>query len=112
MTMLSDKQIELLEEKGFRRWLGGGTDRLYISPLDAGLECACYKSGRSATWRGKPVPAAKAKEIILDGQYSYIDLESGEICSRSSEMRELMALLLEGVRVICPAPEAEAMEER
>lgn len=104
MTMLTEKQIELLEEKGFRRWLSGGTDRLYISPMAAGLKCACYTSGRvrSATWRGEHITATKAKAIILDGQRSYIDLETGAIHSASPEMRERIAEMVEIAQDIYP----------
>ena len=79
--MLSEAKIKELEEKGFKRWIKGNLDRLYINAAQLGLVCSYYKTGNvsSATFNGNSISNCEARR--MKGSKTFIDVKTGKVYS-------------------------------
>ena len=91
---MNEEKINKLINKGFKRWVKGNYDRLYINAYELGLECDYYNTGniRSASFRGKSLSNSRARKM----KYSktYIDVKTGNIYSDMDELKEAVEEIL------------------
>lgn len=79
MSKLNENTIAAYEAMGFKRWIKGSMDRLYINVTRLGLEVDYYKTGNvsSATWQGESISNADARRLL--GSKVYVDVNTGEL---------------------------------
>lgn len=91
---LTEKQIEILESKGFNRWTKYGKDRLYFDLEKAGLmKVSRYKTGNisSAYYKGEKIANSQASRLL--SVKVWLDLNENGRCytSSNSENSEIVA---------------------
>ena len=86
--MLENTMIKRLEEKGFKRWVKGDMDRLYINATDMGLDIGRYKTGNIsyAAWDGETISHAEGARLL--GAKTYIDVKTGKLHADKDILRE------------------------
>ena len=91
--MLSEAKIKELEGKGFKRWIKGNLDRLYINAAQLGLVCSYYKTGNvsSATFNGNSVSNCEARR--MKGSKTFIDVKTGKVYSDNDLLEKVAAEL-------------------
>ncbi len=83
---MTDKMIEKLEAKGFKRWTKNGHDRLYANATSFGLVCEYYKTGnvKNAEFNGESISNCCARRLM--SAKIYIDIADGKIYGGSESM--------------------------
>lgn len=75
------ERIEELEQCGFKRWIKGNLDRLYINAAQLGLVCTYYKSGNisNAYFQGYSISNCEARR--MKAAKTFIDVKTGIVYS-------------------------------
>lgn len=89
-TRITDKQIEALQNIGFRRWTKYGKDRLYANAEAIGLELDYYNTGNisNAIMNGEQISNCQARKILSKIDGGYIDVATGKVCCYCISGRE------------------------
>lgn len=88
-------KIQKFEAAGFKRWIKGDMDRLYINAETLGLEYSCYKTGNisSSSFRGESISHRKAGEML--NAKIWVDVKTGKLMSKYAS-----ELLLDAAQVL------------
>lgn len=78
---MTQKMIEALEAKGFKRWQKGSYDRLYAEATVLGLKVERYNTGNifSAEFQGEKISNSEARRVLATK--TYIDVTTGKVYS-------------------------------
>lgn len=108
---MTEKMIEKLEAKGFKRWTKGSMDRLYINAEDLGLDCGYYNSGNisSATFKGERISNSEAYR--LGAAKTYIDVATGKLVGTKETLTAAAQEIIDEVTAEIEAEEKAAEEE-
>lgn len=81
---LSEKQIKVLEDKGFNRWTKYGKDRLYFDMVKAGfMEVSYYKSGFISYSKLQEEEISHSFAGQLLGVKVWVDVQTGKLQSKA-----------------------------
>ena len=77
--MMDAKQIEKLEDAGFKRWTKNGMDRLYIDTSKLGLECDFKRDHEPCLgdWQGVRQSKADTRRIYFSKVW--VDVKDGSL---------------------------------
>lgn len=101
--MLTEKQIELLEKQGAKRWIKGDYDRLYVNGWNLPGVTTNWKKGgkKTVTINGEELSYTKSAIFGSFGAKNYIDVKTGEVFT-SSDDRYYSEFILEALRSMIP----------
>lgn len=93
---MTEQRIAELEAKGFKRWIKGTYDRLYINASVLGLVCDYYKTGNIsyAEFNGEKISNAEAYR--MKSAKTFVDVKTGTIYSNNKYLKETAEVLLKG----------------
>ena len=91
--MVTEERITELEKLGFKRWMKGNLDRLYINAAQLGLVCDYYNTGniKSAEFNGESISNCQARR--MKAAKTFIDVKTGKVHSDSYTLEQAAAKL-------------------
>ena len=91
---MTQEGIDLLLQKGFKRWTKNGKDRLYINASQLGLECEYYHTGniKNAEFRGEHISNSQAYRY--KAAKTYVELGPDRLVSDYPELEDAAAELI------------------
>ena len=94
--IFTNEKIMQLEGKGFKRWVKGNLDRLYINAAQLGLICTYYNSGNisSAEFNGRSISNSEARR--MKSAKTFVDVKTGKVYSDNALLREATEHLMKG----------------
>lgn len=90
---MTEQRIRELERLGFKRWMKGNLDRLYINAVQLGLNCEYYKTGniKYAEFQGHEISNCEARR--MKGAKTYIDLKTEKVYSDNDLLKGAAGVL-------------------
>ncbi len=94
MERMTDERIQELENKGFKRWIKGAIDRLYVNAYQLGLNTEKYNSGniRRAYFGDDTISNCEARRMIA--AKTFVDVNTGRVFSDNSTLKKAVMAIL------------------
>lgn len=85
---MTQEMIEKLEAKGFKHWMKGNIDRLYINASQLGLVCDYYKTGniKAAEFNGERI--SNSQGYRYKASKTFVDVKTGAVHSDIPALQE------------------------
>lgn len=80
--------ITKLENRGFKRWIRGNMDRLYINAKELGLVCTYYKTGNihSAEFDGNDI--SNSEGYRMKAAKTFVDVKTGKVYGDNERLKK------------------------